>query len=80
MTYPITAKNLFSATIILKHLESLEDISNKHTYKRHSSIFIEVSRHHIEYSIFTHRFKNDIAKLVRKEKLKNSTKYTTMEL
>ena len=78
MTYLITAKNLFSATILINTIEDTSD-NPEFFIKRHSPLFIEINHRHVP-QLFTTLFREHATKVVRKYKVKNSTKYTTMEL
>ena len=77
MTYLITAKNLFSATILITAIKELSD-NQEFFIKIHSPLFIEINHRHVP-ALLGSLLREHTTKVLYKKKLKNSTKYTTME-
>ena len=80
MTYLITAKNLFSATILISSIRENHKTNPEDKYVVHTPLFIEVSCSYIDYDGVRKLLKEHTVKVVHKKKLKNSTKYTIVEL
>lgn len=79
MTYLITAKNLFSATVLINNLKENYKTNPECKFTVYTPLFIEADYRYIEYSGIKKLLKEHAAKVIYKKKLKNSTKYTTME-
>ena len=80
MTYLITSKNLFSAAVLISNLKENYKTNPECKFTVHTPLFIEAEYRYIEYGGIINLLKEHAIKVVYKKKLKNSTKYTTMEL
>lgn len=79
MTYLITAKNLFSATILVNSLKENYKTNPECKFTIYNPLFLEANYRYVEYGGIRKLLKEHAAKVVYKKKLKNSTKYITME-